>query len=53
MTAKERKVDMVLLGGDLFHYNKPSRKTLHGLSSAAVRANPPPQLTPHPLLQTR
>lgn len=27
--AVERKVDMILLGGDLFHDNKPSRHTLH------------------------
>jgi double-strand break repair protein MRE11 len=27
--AKLHKVDMVLLGGDLFHHNKPSRLTLH------------------------
>ncbi|KAJ1818769.1 meiotic recombination, partial [Coemansia sp. RSA 2675] len=27
--ARDRKVDMVLLGGDLFHDNKPSRKCLH------------------------
>ncbi|CAK8692910.1 unnamed protein product [Clavelina lepadiformis] len=27
--AKERDVDFILLGGDLFHENKPSRKTLH------------------------
>lgn len=27
--AKQRKVDMILLGGDLFHHNKPSRRTLH------------------------
>ncbi|KAJ3296809.1 Double-strand break repair protein mre11a [Rhizoclosmatium sp. JEL0117] len=27
--ARDRKVDFVLLGGDLFHDNKPSRKTLH------------------------
>ena len=26
--AKENKVDFVLLGGDLFHENKPSRATL-------------------------
>lgn len=26
--AKERKVDFLLLGGDLFHENKPSRQTL-------------------------
>jgi double-strand break repair protein MRE11 len=26
--AKERKVDFVLLGGDLFHENKPSRNTV-------------------------
>lgn len=29
MLAKEEEVDMVLLGGDLFHDNKPSRPTLH------------------------
>ena len=27
--AKLHKVDMILLGGDLFHHNKPSRRTLH------------------------
>eukprot|EP00035_Acanthoeca_spectabilis_P024894 m.455897 g.455897 ORF g.455897 m.455897 type:complete len:668 (-) comp20957_c0_seq1:227-2230(-) len=27
--AKKEKVDMLLLGGDLFHDNKPTRKTLH------------------------
>ncbi|KAJ2450239.1 meiotic recombination, partial [Coemansia sp. RSA 2424] len=27
--ARTRNVDMVLLGGDLFHDNKPSRKCLH------------------------
>lgn len=27
--AKERDVDMVLLGGDLFHENKPSRKSMY------------------------
>ncbi|XP_066508525.1 double-strand break repair protein MRE11-like [Hoplias malabaricus] len=27
--AKENEVDFVLLGGDLFHDNKPSRKTMH------------------------
>lgn len=27
--AKERDVDMVLLAGDLFHENKPSRKSMH------------------------
>uniref|UniRef100_A0A8C5LP74 Double-strand break repair protein n=1 Tax=Leptobrachium leishanense TaxID=445787 RepID=A0A8C5LP74_9ANUR len=27
--AQEKEVDFVLLGGDLFHDNKPSRKTLH------------------------
>ncbi|CAN0347285.1 unnamed protein product, partial [Ectocarpus sp. 12 AP-2014] len=29
LLAKERKVDFVLLGGDLFHENKPSRRTLY------------------------
>ncbi|XP_071806352.1 double-strand break repair protein MRE11-like isoform X2 [Asterias amurensis] len=28
--AQKQKVDMILLGGDLFHENKPSRKSLHG-----------------------
>ena len=27
--AQQKKVDMILLGGDLFHENKPSRKTVH------------------------
>ncbi|XP_028817457.1 double-strand break repair protein MRE11 isoform X2 [Denticeps clupeoides] len=27
--AKEKEVDFVLLGGDLFHENKPTRKALH------------------------
>lgn len=27
--AKKNEVDLILLGGDLFHENKPSRKTLH------------------------
>ncbi|XP_018412310.1 PREDICTED: double-strand break repair protein MRE11A [Nanorana parkeri] len=27
--AKDNEVDFLLLGGDLFHDNKPSRKTLH------------------------
>ncbi|CAN0067316.1 unnamed protein product [Discosporangium mesarthrocarpum] len=29
LLAKQRKVDFVLLGGDLFHENKPSRRTLY------------------------
>ncbi|KAK9369386.1 Mre11 DNA-binding presumed domain-containing protein [Lipomyces kononenkoae] len=29
MLAKEHDVDMVLLGGDLFHENKPSRKAMY------------------------
>ncbi|KAJ8410870.1 hypothetical protein AAFF_G00188270 [Aldrovandia affinis] len=27
--AKQHKVDFILLGGDLFHDNKPSRRTMH------------------------
>ncbi|CAB4012153.1 double-strand break repair MRE11-like [Paramuricea clavata] len=27
--AEEKKVDFILLGGDLFHENKPSRKIVH------------------------
>uniref|UniRef100_A0A1A7WZE2 Double-strand break repair protein n=1 Tax=Iconisemion striatum TaxID=60296 RepID=A0A1A7WZE2_9TELE len=27
--AKKKKVDLILLGGDLFHENKPSRRCLH------------------------
>ncbi|XP_066476357.1 double-strand break repair protein MRE11 isoform X1 [Tiliqua scincoides] len=27
--AQDNEVDLILLGGDLFHENKPSRKTLH------------------------
>ena len=29
-TAKKSKADFTLLAGDLFHENKPSRRTLHG-----------------------
>ncbi|KAJ8602373.1 hypothetical protein CTAYLR_004216 [Chrysophaeum taylorii] len=29
LVAKEREVDLVVLAGDLFHENKPSRPTLH------------------------
>lgn len=29
--ARQNEVDFVLLGGDLFHENKPSRKCLHGV----------------------
>ena len=31
--AQKNDVDFVLLGGDLFHDNKPSRKTMHGCLS--------------------
>lgn len=36
--AKERDVDMVLLAGDLFHENKPSRKSLYQVMRS-LRAN--------------
>lgn len=29
--ARKKDVDMVLLGGDLFHENKPSRKSLYNV----------------------
>jgi double-strand break repair protein MRE11 len=29
-TAKAKNADMMLLAGDMFHENKPSRRTLHG-----------------------
>lgn len=29
ITAKEKKADFVLLAGDMFHENKPSRRTTH------------------------
>lgn len=29
MLSKEEKADMLLLGGDLFHHNKPSRPTMY------------------------
>ncbi|CAG8542810.1 4536_t:CDS:10 [Ambispora leptoticha] len=31
--AKDNQVDMILLGGDLFHENKPTRKTLYNTIS--------------------
>ncbi|KAK6171195.1 hypothetical protein SNE40_019436 [Patella caerulea] len=34
--AKKKEVDFILLGGDLYHDNKPSRRTLHG-SMALLR----------------
>lgn len=36
--AKERDVDMVLLAGDLFHENKPSRKAMYQVMQS-LRAN--------------
>jgi double-strand break repair protein MRE11 len=29
VTAREKKVDLVLIAGDIFHENKPTRRTLH------------------------
>ena len=29
--ANDNEVDFILLGGDMFHENKPSRKTIHGV----------------------
>lgn len=37
-TAKQRDVDMVLLAGDLFHENKPSRKSMYQVMHS-LRAN--------------
>jgi len=37
LRAKEYHVDFVLLGGDLFHDNKPSRKTMHSTISILRR----------------
>lgn len=36
--AKEQDVDMVLLAGDLFHENKPSRKSMYQVMRS-VRMN--------------
>jgi len=36
--AKERDVDMVLLAGDLFHENKPSRKSMYNVMRS-IRMN--------------
>lgn len=36
--AKEKTVDMVLLAGDLFHDNNPSRKALNAVMRS-IRAN--------------
>jgi double-strand break repair protein MRE11 len=36
--AKDRDVDMVLLAGDLFHENKPSRKSMYQVMQS-LRAN--------------
>lgn len=36
--AKDRDVDMVLLAGDLFHENKPSRKSMYHVMQS-LRAN--------------
>ena len=33
VTAKSQKADFVLLGGDMFHENKPSRRTMHSAIS--------------------
>ena len=35
--AQKNEVDMILLGGDLFHDNKPSRQTLHGVMTLLRR----------------
>ena len=35
--AKDRKVDMMLLAGDLFHDNRPSRRTMHRAMSILRR----------------
>jgi hypothetical protein len=34
--ARRHEVDMVLLSGDLFHENKPSRKTMHTVRESSV-----------------
>ena len=39
--SKAQKADLLLLGGDLFHDNKPSRNTLHRCARLRRRPRPP------------
>lgn len=45
LQARRKDADMVLLGGDVFHDNKPSRRTLHQ-TLELLRTVPPPHPSP-------
>jgi len=39
--ANDEKVDMVLNGGDLFHENKPTQRSVHKTIEVRARPSPP------------